>query len=95
MENYVLGIDFGTSSVRCVACRAENGEIAARAAADYPRWARGMYCFSDKEIYRQSPLDHLESLERAVKDCVSGLSPRSAGALSASPLMPPAPLRFP
>ena len=75
MENYVLGIDFGTSSVRCVACRAENGEIAARAAADYPRWARGMYCFSDKEIYRQSPLDHLESLERAVKDCVSGLSP--------------------
>ncbi len=75
MENYVLGIDFGTSSVRCVACRAGNGEIAARAAADYPRWARGMYCFSDKEIYRQSPLDHLESLERAVKDCVSGLSP--------------------
>lgn len=74
MEKYVIGVDFGTSSVRCIVCDAGSGDVAARAAANYPRWERGLYCSPEREVYRQHPLDYLEALEAAVNECTASLS---------------------
>ena len=41
---YVVGVDFGSDSVRAVIVRASDGQVAAEAAAAYPRWAQGLYC---------------------------------------------------
>ena len=60
--NYVLGIDFGSDSVRAVIVCAADGQIAAEASAVYPRWARGLYCDPSVRQFRQHPLDYLEAL---------------------------------
>ncbi|MCX7028205.1 MAG: ribulokinase [Spirochaetes bacterium] len=64
--NCVLGIDYGTDSCRAVVTETENGLEKASAVAEYPRWASGLFCDPAKNIFRQHPLDYIESLERAM-----------------------------
>jgi L-ribulokinase len=47
----------------------------ATAVAAYPRWKQGLYCQPSKQMFRQHPLDYLESLEMAMHDCLAQLSP--------------------
>ena len=39
-ENYVIGIDFGTDSVRALVVNANTGEHSGTAVAEYTRWKR-------------------------------------------------------
>lgn len=64
---YVLGIDFGTDSVRTLLVNAANGEEIANAVHPYTRWQEGRYCLPEKNQFRQHPLDYLEGLETTVK----------------------------
>jgi L-ribulokinase len=66
-ESYVLGIDFGTDSVRAVIADAANGAVAGSAVASYPRWAAGQYCDPPSNRFRQHPLDYLETMETSVR----------------------------
>ncbi|MDR1970788.1 MAG: ribulokinase [Treponema sp.] len=75
MGDYVLGLDFGTDSCRALIVDAQTGEEAAVSVADYPRWARGLYCDAGANRFRQHPLDYLETLEQAVRGAVSGAGP--------------------
>ena len=59
---YVVGVDFGSDSVRAVIVRASDGQVAAEAAAAYPRWAQGLYCDPGIRQFRQHPQDYLEAL---------------------------------
>ena len=52
---YVVGVDFGSDSVRAVIVRASDGQVAAEAAAAYPRWAQGLYCDPGIRQFRQHP----------------------------------------
>jgi L-ribulokinase len=70
MKASVLGIDFGTDSVRVVLVDAANGHEAGTAVAAYPRWSDGRYCDPSASRFRQHPLDYLESMEAAVKECL-------------------------
>lgn len=72
-NKYVLGVDFGTSSVRCIVCRADDGQILGTGSASYPRWEQGLYCDTAKGIYRQHPLDYIEALEKAALICAESL----------------------
>ncbi|WP_418991775.1 ribulokinase [Alistipes sp.] len=64
---YVIGIDFGSDSVRCLVVCAADGREMASAAVAYPRWKEGLYCDPSRNRYRQHPLDYIESLERCVR----------------------------
>ncbi len=63
----VIGLDFGTDSVRALLVE-ETGRILATSVSLYSRWAKGLYCVPSKNIFRQHPLDYLESMEYVIKD---------------------------
>ncbi|MCE6989493.1 ribulokinase [Dyadobacter sp. CY323] len=65
-KNFVIGIDFGTDSVRALIVNADTGEQVGTAVEEYPRWKQGKYCDASVSMFRQHPLDYLEGLERAV-----------------------------
>lgn len=75
MDEHVIGIDFGTDSVRSVVVNARTGEEVAQAVFDYPRWAGGLYCEPREGRFRHSPLDYIEGLESTVKEAL-GRCPR-------------------
>lgn len=74
-EKYVIGVDFGSDSVRTVVVGARTGRVLSCAAADYPRWKKGLYQHPEYGIFRQHPLDYLEALETCVKDAAAALTP--------------------
>lgn len=69
-EHYVIGIDFGTDSVRALVVNAHTGVQAGTAVREYPRWKQGKYCDAGISQFRQHPLDYLESLEGAVGEAL-------------------------
>ena len=73
-DQFVLGLDYGTDSVRAVIINALNGEEVASDVNNYTRWAKGMYCDPGKNRFRQHPADYLEGLESTIKNCLSSVS---------------------
>ena len=71
---YVIGIDFGTASVRSVLIDAKTGEELGISVFEYPRWKKGLYCVPEENQFRQHPLDYIEGLEFVVKEVVSKVS---------------------
>lgn len=69
-HQYVIGVDYGTDSVRSIIVNAKGEEIASSVFA-YPRWRDGLYCDPSRNQFRQHPLDYVEGLETSIKDCLS------------------------
>ena len=69
-RKYVIGIDFGTDSVRALIVATDNGEELASAVSAYPRWSKGLYCNPKVNQYRQHPQDYIDSLTEAVRETV-------------------------
>jgi|WetSurSiteA1Bulk_404760.scaffolds.fasta_scaffold20179_1 L-ribulokinase len=74
-KKYVIGIDYGTDSVRSVVVDTTNGEIVGTSVFEYPRWKKGLFCNPSINQFRQHPLDYIEGLEQSVKGAISSLSP--------------------
>lgn len=68
---YVIGVDFGTDSVRAVLVDATDGTEVASALAQYRRWANGKYCVPAANQFRQHPLDYVEGLETSIKETLA------------------------
>lgn len=66
-DQYVIGLDYGTDSVRAVLVNTKDGDCVASHVFWYPRWKEGKYCNPVKNQFRQHPLDHLEGLEASIK----------------------------
>ncbi len=73
-EKLVIGVDFGSDSVRALVVDAETGETKGTGVSAYPRWKSGKYQHPERSIYRQHPLDYLESFETCVREAVAGLT---------------------
>ncbi len=72
---YVIGVDFGTDSVRSILVNAGNGAEINSSIFYYPRWKKGLYCIAAKNQFRQHPLDYLEGLEYTITDCLKKAGP--------------------
>src|SRR5687768_3814337 len=70
MSKYVIGIDYGTDSVRSVIVDTANGQEVASSTFHYPRWKKGLYCNASKQQFRQHPLDYIEGLEQSIRQCI-------------------------
>src|ERR1700761_2257131 len=82
-ENYVIGMDFGTDSVRSIIVDAADGREVAASVFHYPRWKAGRYCDPAESRYRQHPLDYIEGIEATVRDCVKIAGPAVAANIRA------------
>lgn len=70
-NQYVIGIDFGSDSVRSVLVDAKDGNELAAAVFIYPRWSKGLYCNPSENQFRQHPLDYVEGLEQTIRACIT------------------------
>jgi L-ribulokinase len=73
-KKYVIGIDYGTDSVRSVVVDTTNGKIVGTSVYEYSRWKMGLFCDPSINQFRQHPLDYIEGLEQSVTGAISGLS---------------------
>jgi len=71
----VVGIDFGTDSVRSIVADATTGKVLGTSVKYYPRWAKGLYCDAVENRFRQHPLDYLESMEASVIEALKAAGP--------------------
>lgn len=79
-QNYVVGIDYGTDSVRVLIVDAFDGNEISTAVKYYKRYNENQYCDPLKNQFRQHPLDYIESLEGAIKAALLA-APRGTGDL--------------
>ena len=70
MNNYVIGVDYGSDSVRAVLLDTATGVELASNVHYYQRWKNNLYCNPSINQFRQHPLDHIEGLETTVKAVV-------------------------
>ncbi|MEQ8880063.1 MAG: ribulokinase, partial [Cyclobacteriaceae bacterium] len=75
---HVLGLDFGTDSVRAVLVDSTDGTTLASQVSWYRRWKEGKYCDPSKNQFRQHISDHIEGMEAAINGVVktSGIDPK-------------------
>ncbi len=71
MKKYVIGLDYGSDSVRAVLIDTENGAELASEVHWYQRWKAKQYCKPEINQFRQHPLDHIEGLENTIKSVVT------------------------
>jgi L-ribulokinase len=69
-DQFVIGVDYGTDSVRSVIVDTHNGKELASSIFHYPRWRDGLYCNASQNQFRQHPLDYVEGLEHTIKSCI-------------------------
>lgn len=74
LEKLVIGVDFGSASVRATVIDCATGSELSCGVSEYARWKAGRYQHPEEHIFRQHPLDYLESLEACVLEALSRIS---------------------
>ena len=82
-HQYVIGVDYGTDSVRSILVDAANGNEIAAAVFYYPRWKENKFCDASQNQFRQHPLDYVEGLEYTIKSCLQQAGPAIAANVKA------------
>jgi L-ribulokinase len=77
-EKYVVGIDFGTDSIRVVIVDAFNGKELSSWVVNFKDWGEGKYCDPSNNQFRQHPSEHIEALEECIMAALTTL-PEGAG----------------
>lgn len=80
-RKYVIGLDYGTDSVRSLVVDTATGEELGTAVYEYPRWRKGLYCDPVINKFRQHPADYLDGLKVTVKEALVRSPPGTAEAV--------------
>ncbi|MEI9908659.1 MAG: ribulokinase [Bacteroidota bacterium] len=79
--SYVIGVDYGTDSVRSVIVNTADGGEMASSVFYYPRWRDGLFCNASLNQFRQHPLDYVEGLEFTIKESLKTAGATIAGSI--------------
>ena len=82
-QTLVAGVDFGSDSVRVVLLDVNTGKNVADAVSLYPRWQKKLFCDPARNLFRQHPLDYIESLEDCMQSVMRRVGPAGKSALRA------------
>jgi L-ribulokinase len=82
-DQFVIGVDYGTDSVRSIIVDTRNGREIASSVFYYPRWKDGLYCNPNSNQFRQHPLDYVEGLEATIRACLEQAGPAAAAGVKA------------
>ncbi|MEI6949321.1 ribulokinase [Paraflavisolibacter sp. H34] len=82
-ESFVIGVDYGSDSVRTIIVNAKTGQELAASVYYYPRWKDGQFCDAPINQFRQHPLDYVEGLEQTIKQCLAQAGPEVAANVAA------------
>jgi L-ribulokinase len=77
-KDLVIGLDYGTDSVRTIIVDSASGREIATDLFFYPRWAEGQYCDPAQNRFRQHPDDFLEGLTTTVRNALEKAPPATA-----------------
>src|SRR5687768_15988147 len=69
-NNYAIGVDYGTNSVRALVVDVNTGEELATEVFDYQRGEAGILLDDDPNTARQSPADYVDGFFASVSSAV-------------------------
>lgn len=69
-KKYLIGLDFGSDSVRAVIVSAQNGKEKGTGVAFYKQWMEGKYSNPSESRFRQHPHDYINAMTEAVKAAI-------------------------
>lgn len=78
-QRLVIGIDYGSDSVRALVADAADGRTVGTHVHHYERWKRGLFCDPANNQFRQHPLDYIEGLEKSVVGALAQAGPGAGG----------------
>ncbi|NIY91496.1 ribulokinase [Vibrio diazotrophicus] len=67
---HVIGLDFGSDSVRALLVNAVSGEEVASGVTYYPRWMEGQYNEPEQSQFRHHPKDYIEAMTQAIREAL-------------------------
>lgn len=70
-KKYLIGLDFGSDSVRAVIVSAQNGKEKGSGVAYYKQWMDGAFSDPSKSMFRQHPSDYINAMTNAVKSAIA------------------------
>lgn len=70
-KKYLIGLDFGSDSVRAVIVSAQNGKEKGCGTAFYKQWMEGAFSNPSISQFRQHPSDYINAMAEAVKAAIA------------------------
>lgn len=70
-QAHVIGLDFGSDSVRALLVNATNGAEVSSGVTYYPRWMKGLYSNPEYSQFRHHPKDYIEAMTSAVQEALA------------------------
>ncbi|MDN4716145.1 FGGY family carbohydrate kinase [Vibrio parahaemolyticus] len=70
-QQHVIGLDFGSDSVRALIVNAETGREVSSSVVYYSRWMKGLYCQPAQSQFRHHPQDYLDAMTSAIQEVLA------------------------
>ena len=94
-DSNVIGVGFGSDSVRAIVVKVRTGEVLATGISFYPRWKLGKYQHPERAVFWQYPQDYLDAFTECVRGTLDQITEEERGCVCGIALTSPVLLRLP